>query len=98
MLSAGLINGHDHTDFASKGPIPHGTTRYEHRHGWRKGANGEPKLSGPPLSMSPAVIAGAEVRFAMSGVTSETRMRATAKAAAKPAAMAAGECLKLAMQ
>lgn len=70
VLSAGLINGHDHTDFASKGPIAHGTTRYEHRHGWRKGTNGEPKLSGPPLSMDPAVIAGAEVRFAMGGATS----------------------------
>jgi Amidohydrolase family len=70
VLSPGLINAHDHTEFDSAGPIQHGTTRWDHRNGWRKGTGGEMKLSGPPLSMDPAVIAGAEVRGAMGGATS----------------------------
>jgi len=71
VISPGLINAHDHTEYNTTGPIGHGTTRWDHRNGWRTGAGGEPKLSGSPKKTAdPKVIAAAELRFVMGGATS----------------------------
>lgn len=70
VISPGLINAHDHTDFNTAAPIDSKMLRYTHRHGWRKGTGGETKLAEPQTSSDPKVIAAAELRFVMSGVTS----------------------------
>ncbi|MBX3214653.1 MAG: amidohydrolase family protein [Labilithrix sp.] len=70
VISPGLINGHDHTDYASAPPIVHGKTRWNHRHGWRTGAGGEEEVNSPRRSEDAKVIAGAELRFVLGGATS----------------------------
>jgi len=71
VISPGLINAHDHTEYATVGPIPHGTTRWDHRNGWRTGAGGEPALAGLPSSTTNVdIIAAAELRFVLGGATS----------------------------
>ena len=70
VISPGLINAHDHTEYDTTGPIPHGTTRWDHRNGWRTGAGGEPKLAGPASTTNAAIIASAELRFVLGGATS----------------------------
>lgn len=69
VVSAGLVNAHDHTDYNTAPPIAHGTTRWDHRNGWREGTGGEQKLTEPQTSDDPKVLAAAEMRFLMSGVT-----------------------------
>ncbi|MEZ4219578.1 MAG: amidohydrolase family protein [Polyangiaceae bacterium] len=68
VISPGLINAHDHITYANNKPV-NGTTRYDHRHEWRTGANGKPKV---PYASGAAknVVLGAELRFLMGGVTS----------------------------
>ncbi len=68
VVSPGLINPHDHITFANNPPKPHGTERYEHRHEWRKGANGHTKINTSGGANADHVRA-AELRFVMSGVT-----------------------------
>ena len=71
VISPGLINAHDHTEYDTTPPIPHGMTRWDHRNGWRTGAGGEPKLPTSPKSTTdPKIIAGAELRFVLGGATS----------------------------
>jgi hypothetical protein len=71
VISPGLINAHDHTEYATVGPIPHGTTRWEHRNGWRTGAEGEPMLAGlPTKNTDPNINAAQELRFVLGGGTS----------------------------
>ena len=71
VISPGLINAHDHTEYDTTGPIAHGTTRWDHRNGWRTGAGGEPKLAGSPQKTAdPKIVAAAELRFVMGGATS----------------------------
>ena len=70
VVSPGLINAHDHTDYNTAPPISVAMQRWTHRNGWRTGTNGEPKLKEPNTSDDPKVIAAAELRFLMSGVTS----------------------------
>ncbi|MFW5740245.1 MAG: thrombospondin type 3 repeat-containing protein, partial [Myxococcota bacterium] len=75
VISPGLINAHDHVTFGGNPPFGNGDpaalkdVRYEHRHEWRKGLNGLPKI---PTSggASDAVQTGIELRFMMSGATS----------------------------
>jgi cytosine/adenosine deaminase-related metal-dependent hydrolase len=69
VVSAGLVNAHDHTDYNTAPPIAHGTTRWDHRNGWRTGTGGEPTLKEPSTSSDAKVLAAAEMRFLMSGVT-----------------------------
>jgi cytosine/adenosine deaminase-related metal-dependent hydrolase len=69
VISPGLVNAHDHTNYATQPPIAVGQQRWEHRHGWRTG-NGGPKLPGPQSTTNAALIAAAELRFVMSGATS----------------------------
>jgi hypothetical protein len=59
VISPGLINSHDHTEYDTTGPIAHGTTRWDHRNGWRTGAGGEPKLAEPASTTNATVIAAA---------------------------------------
>jgi imidazolonepropionase-like amidohydrolase len=70
VISPGLINGHDHTDYASAPPLVHGQTRWSHRHGWRTGAGGEDEVTQPRRSDDDKVIASAELRFVLGGATS----------------------------
>jgi imidazolonepropionase-like amidohydrolase len=70
VISPGLINGHDHTDYASAPPIAHGKTRWSHRHGWRTGAGNEEEVKSPKRSDDEKVIAAAELRFVLGGATS----------------------------
>ena len=70
VVSAGLVNAHDHTDYSSTGPIPHGMTRWLHRDGWRTGAGGEPLLPYPQYTNDPKIMAAQELRFVLGGATS----------------------------
>jgi hypothetical protein len=70
VISPGLINAHDHTEYATLGPVPHGTTRWDHRNGWRTGTGGEPLLMEPSSTTSVPIIAAQELRFVLGGATS----------------------------
>lgn len=69
VISPGLINAHDHITFANNAPATHEGVRYEHRHEWRKGLNGLPKIT-TNSGASADVVRFAELRFLMSGATS----------------------------
>ncbi|TKD08829.1 amidohydrolase family protein [Polyangium fumosum] len=69
VISPGLINAHDHIGFANNPPKTHDGVRYTHRHQWRKGAPGLPKIS-VNGGASGDVVRFAELRFVMSGATS----------------------------
>jgi len=45
VISPGLINAHDHITWAQDTPKDPGNVRYDHRHEWRKGLNGKPKIT-----------------------------------------------------
>jgi imidazolonepropionase-like amidohydrolase len=69
VISPGLINAHDHITWGAVAPVDHGTTRYEHRHDWRKGTHNATKITiGAPGSGD--AVSAAELRFVMSGATS----------------------------
>jgi hypothetical protein len=70
VISAGLINAHDHTEYNTAPPIQVGMTRWDHRNGWRKGTGGEMKLTEPSPTSDPATLAAAELRFVLGGATS----------------------------
>lgn len=70
VISPGLVNSHDHTEYDTTGPIPHGTMRWDHRNGWRTGADGETPLQEPSSTTDATVIAAAELRFVLGGATS----------------------------
>lgn len=71
VVSPGLVNAHDHTNYATIAPEAHGQTRWQHRNGWRTGAGGEPPLLPKPTSTTDvATVAGAELRFVLGGATS----------------------------
>jgi hypothetical protein len=73
-VSPGLINTHDHITFTQNNPytppvvggVP---VRYEHRHQWRKGQDGKPKIPAPG-GASGVRISWGELRFVMGGATS----------------------------
>lgn len=69
VISPGLINGHDHTEYDVAGPLTHGTTRWVHRNGWRTGSGGEPKLPSVKSTSDVTAIAAAELRFVLGGAT-----------------------------
>ncbi|UQA59685.1 thrombospondin type 3 repeat-containing protein [Polyangium aurulentum] len=69
VISPGLINAHDHIGFANNAPKAHAGVRYDHRHQWRKGQDGLPKIT-VAGGASANVVRFAELRFVMSGATS----------------------------
>ncbi|NUP11477.1 MAG: amidohydrolase family protein [Polyangiaceae bacterium] len=69
VISPGLINPHDHITYANNAPYDVGTTRYDHRHEWRTGANGMPEIN-VNSGAAANVVLFAELRFIMSGATS----------------------------
>jgi hypothetical protein len=70
VVSPGLINAHDHTDYDFQPPVHIGTERYQHRNEWRTGADGMPPLPSETYSDDVTTNAAIELRFMMSGVTS----------------------------
>ncbi len=71
VISPALINSHDHITFAQNAPKPH-MAKYDHRHEWRKGLNGKPKISvpGAPNGTTNDVTGWGELRFVIGGATS----------------------------
>jgi large repetitive protein len=69
VVSAALINPHDHITYAQNNPYKDTGERYEHRHDWRSGKNGHTKIT-TPGGATPDQIRWAELRFLMSGATS----------------------------
>lgn len=70
VISPGLINTHDHLTYAQN--LPHvdvSGVRYDHRHEWRVGANGKPKIPSTGSATTDQVLWG-ELRFVMGGATS----------------------------
>lgn len=68
VVSAGLINAHEHITYDNATPNPDGwgAERYEHRNHWRKGLAGHKMVPGP--STKDAEVA--ELRHLMGGATS----------------------------
>jgi hypothetical protein len=71
VISPGLVNAHDHTDYNVGGPYKFdGTTRWSWRNGWRTGALGEKALPSMPKVSGDADGAAAELRHLFGGTTS----------------------------
>jgi hypothetical protein len=68
-ISPGLINTHDHITFTQNQPYTDGGVRYDHRHQWRKGQDGKPKISSSGGASADQIRWG-ELRFLMGGATS----------------------------
>ncbi|MBQ9394055.1 MAG: amidohydrolase family protein [Proteobacteria bacterium] len=66
VVSAGLINAHDHITYSNGAPGSWGTERFDHRHDWRKGKEGHNKVPGPSTSDNEVP----ELRQIMGGTTS----------------------------
>ncbi len=67
VVSAGLINSLEHTKWAGDTPEPQSLTRYDHRHQWRLGLDGQTTISTTP-SLSSVIVA--ELRSLTNGATS----------------------------
>ena len=70
VLSPGMINTHDHIDFAAVAPRPDTAERFEHRHEWRLGLDGHHKTQDFESDRDPRVISWGELRFLAGGTTS----------------------------
>jgi len=68
VISPGLINPHDHITYCQLAPATN-STRYDHRHEWRKGLAGKPKISSPQNPSGQGVKWG-ELRMIIGGATS----------------------------
>jgi hypothetical protein len=72
VISPGLINAHDHPEYAQHAPLDHGSERYDHRSEWRLGLDGHTQLdvrAATAAAKSPTISIG-ELRQVMSGETS----------------------------
>jgi hypothetical protein len=69
VISPGLINPHDHLGWTRSRPV-RATARYDHRHEWRKGQNGKPKIPCWHVDFSSESIAWGEIRMILGGATS----------------------------
>ncbi len=67
-ISPGLINTHDHLTHSNNAPASHEGIRYRHRHEWRTGARGSPRLTFEGGATA-NVVRAAELRFVMGGAT-----------------------------
>jgi cytosine/adenosine deaminase-related metal-dependent hydrolase len=74
VISAGLINTHDHIDSAGAKPTAGGTTeRFEHRNDWRAGTDSHTAVAtvyATTKAESPTAQAASELRFLIGGATS----------------------------
>jgi hypothetical protein len=70
VLSPGLINTHDHIDFAGVSPRADTGERFAHRHEWRLGLDGHHQLQDFAADRDTRVIAWGELRFLVGGATS----------------------------
>jgi hypothetical protein len=69
VVTPALINTHDHITFAQNSPKVH-TAKYDHRHEWRKGLNGKPKISVGSYGSQKDVVSWGELRFVLGGAAS----------------------------
>lgn len=69
IVSAGLINAHDHIGFGQNAPGDWGDERFDHRHDWRKGKNGHDKISVQGNASKENKV-WCELRHLVSGATS----------------------------
>ncbi len=70
VISPSLVNTHDHTEYATRGPETLPTTRYQHRNDWRLGDDGATALPHVNSTTDAPTIAAQELRFVMGGATS----------------------------
>src|SRR5690606_9882468 len=63
-ISPGLVNTNDHITFTQNRPYTDTGVRYEHRHQWRIGQDGKPRISSTG-SASADQIRWGELRFLM---------------------------------
>jgi hypothetical protein len=70
VISPGLINTHDHTEYATRAPETLPTTRFDCRNDWRKGIEGFTALPGVATTTDAPTIAAQELRFVLGGATS----------------------------
>ncbi len=68
-ISPGLINTHDHITFAQNDPYTDTGVRYEHRHQWRRGQDGKPRIESSGGATADQIRWG-ELRFLLGGATS----------------------------
>lgn len=67
VISAGLINAHDHITYTNANPGKWGEERFNHRHEWRiDDKNGHKKIEAPSTSVNET----GELRMLLSGTTS----------------------------
>jgi hypothetical protein len=71
VITPGLINPHDHLQFDETPPAVY-EPLYDHRHEWRKGQNGKPKISQPMngATANKRGVAWSELRQLLAGTTS----------------------------
>jgi hypothetical protein len=69
VISPGLVNAHDHTEYATEAPPAHGKVRYDCRGDWRVGEEGFAALPDKSTT-SASVIAAQELRLVLGGGTS----------------------------
>ena len=70
VASPGLINLHDHINWADAPPVDHGAERYDHRHDWRLGLRGHTEIDTTPSTNNTAGRTWAELRHLIVGTTS----------------------------
>jgi large repetitive protein len=68
-VSPGLINTHDHITFTHNDPYTDVGVRYEHRHQWRRGQDGKPRITASGGASGDRISFG-ELRFLLGGTTS----------------------------
>jgi cytosine/adenosine deaminase-related metal-dependent hydrolase len=68
VVSPGLINAHEHLDYAGGLPYTMTAERYEHRNDWRKGLNGHTRIHDATCTADQT--RWAELRMVMGGATS----------------------------
>ena len=66
VISAGLINAHDHITYTNANPGNWGEERFNHRNEWRRGNNGHKEIKAPRTSVNET----GELRMLLSGTTS----------------------------
>lgn len=69
VISPALINAHDHVGWTTQPPASY-QSLYDHRHEWRKGKNGKPKVSSGSSSYKADPLSWGELRNIIAGTTS----------------------------